>query len=149
MRARSISGCRFRAYKMNASIVGIGLDVVEMERIAGVLDGSAGERFVARVLTARENELLQGMPAKRRAQFVAGRFALKEAVVKALGCGIGSAVGFHDIESLPDELGKPVCKLSDSALARLGLAGRTLRVHVAITHERTIAAATAIIEKDE
>lgn len=134
---------------MKASIVGIGLDVVEMGRIAGVLDSTAGERFVARVLTARETELLQGMPPKRRTQFVAGRFALKEAVVKALGCGIGSVVGFHDIESLPDELGKPVCKLSESALARLGLAGRTLRLHVAITHERSIAAATAVIEKDE
>lgn len=119
-----------------------------MQRIESLLESPIGERFVARVLTARECDLLYGMPPKRRTQFVAGRFALKEAVVKALGCGIGAVVGFLDIESLPDELGKPVCTLSYPALTRLGMAGRTLRLHVAITHERSIAAATALIEKD-
>lgn len=125
------------------------MDVVETQRIESVLESAAGERFAARVLTAKELDLMQGLPLKRRTQFVAGRFALKEAVVKALGCGIGAVVGFQDIESLPDELGKPVCTLSEQALARLGMEGRTLLLHVAITHERSLAAATALIEKDE
>lgn len=134
---------------MKSSIVGIGLDVVETQRIENVLESAAGERFAARVLTVKELGLMQGLPPKRRTQFVAGRFALKEAVVKALGCGIGADVGFQDIETLPDELGKPVCTLSEPALARLGMAGGTLLLHVAITHERSVAAATALIEKDE
>lgn len=133
---------------MNASIAGIGLDVVELERIARVLSGPAGERFLGRVLTERERAAARDMPDKRRVQYVAGRFALKEAVAKALGCGLGGLVGFRDIEALPDELGKPCCALSEEALARLGLAGRQVKLHVAITHERSIAAATAIVERE-
>ncbi|MFC5530376.1 holo-ACP synthase [Cohnella yongneupensis] len=134
---------------MKSAIVGIGLDVVEMERIAGVLASPAGDRFVARVLTANERDVFQRLTAKKRTQYVAGRFALKEAVVKALGCGIGSIVGFQDIEAMPDELGKPVCFISAEALERLGRKGQPLRLHVAITHERSIAAATALIENDQ
>lgn len=134
---------------MNASISGIGLDVVELERIARVLSGPAGERFLERVLTERERAAARGMPDKRRVPYVAGRFALKEAVAKALGCGLGGLVGFRDIEAVPDELGKPCCELSAEALARLGLAGRHVKLHVAITHERSIAAATAIIEREQ
>lgn len=133
---------------MNEGIVGIGLDIVELERVEAVLSGPAGERFVARVLTERERTAMDGLPPKRRAQYVAGRFAMKEAVVKALGCGIGALAGFQDIEALPDGYGKPVCRLSEGALARLGLAGRPPRIHVAITHERSMAAATALIEQD-
>jgi holo-[acyl-carrier protein] synthase len=131
---------------MKPGIVGIGLDIVESDRISKLLAGPVGERFVDRVLTARERDVLHGMPEKRRIQYVAGRFAMKEAVVKALGCGIGELVGFQDIEALPDEFGKPSCMLSEAALERLGMAGQSLRLHVAITHERTIAAATALIE---
>ncbi|MFD0672322.1 holo-ACP synthase [Cohnella sp. GCM10027633] len=133
---------------MRAEIVGIGLDIVELERVASVLSGSAGERFSARVLTPSERKTSEGLTHMRRVQYVAGRFAMKEAVVKALGCGIGAIVGFQDIEALPDEYGKPVCRLSEAALERLGLAGRPPRIHVAITHERSMAAATALIEKD-
>lgn len=133
---------------MNSAIAGIGLDVVEIGRVARLLSGPAGERFMDRVLTDRERAAARDMAEKRLVQYVAGRFALKEAVAKALGCGIGGLVGFRDIEAVPDELGKPCCSLSEDALGRLGFTGRPPRLHVAITHERSLAAATALLERE-
>lgn len=89
-------------------IAGIGSDIVELDRIRRLLAGERGRRFSERVLTHAEREI-----GERResgfGEFVAGRFAAKEAVSKALGCGIGGQVGFRDIEIIPDERGRPVC----------------------------------------
>ncbi|MBB6730229.1 holo-ACP synthase [Cohnella zeiphila] len=128
-------------------IVGVGLDVVELERMEKLLAGSAGARFVARVLTEGELERFRGLPPRRAAEFAAGRFAAKEAVVKALGCGIGAKVGFQDLELMPDERGRPGCRMTGPAWERLGLASERHAIHVAITHERSLAAATAIVER--
>lgn len=130
-------------------IEGIGIDVVEMERMAKLLAGESGPRFAARVLTAAELERYGGMQPRRAVEFAAGRFAAKEAVVKALGCGIGSCVGFRDIEVLPDERGRPSCRMASEAWTRLGLQEAAYRLHVAITHERRLAAATATLERIE
>lgn len=129
-------------------IVGIGLDVVELGRMEKLLAGGSGERFVARVLTDGEMARYGTLSGRRAAEFVAGRFAVKEAVVKALGCGIGSAAGFRDIEVLPDAAGKPCCRLRPQVWERLGLTEADHRLHVAITHERSLAAATAIVERE-
>ncbi|XID90629.1 holo-ACP synthase [Paenibacillaceae bacterium WGS1546] len=128
-------------------IVGIGLDVVELARMDSLLSGPAKARFIARVLTPGERAVWSALPGRRALEFAGGRFAAKEAVVKAIGCGIGAKVGFQDIEVLSDECGKPVCSLSEGALRRLGWEDRAYRLHVAITHERALAAATALIEK--
>ncbi|RKP48809.1 holo-[acyl-carrier-protein] synthase [Cohnella endophytica] len=128
-------------------IVGIGLDVVELARMEKLLSGAAGRRFVERVLTAREREHLSNLRPRRALEYVSGRFAAKEAVVKALGCGIGAKVGFHDIEVLPDALGKPIGVLSKASMERLGWKDQAYTLHIAITHERSLAAATALIEK--
>jgi holo-[acyl-carrier protein] synthase len=128
-------------------IIGVGIDLVEISRMKKTIGSASGERFVARVLTSLERELADLRPG-RRAEFVAGRFAAKEAVVKALGCGIGAQVGFLDIEVRPDERGKPECLLSSAALVRLDLADpeKPLRIHLSITHTNTMAAAYALIE---
>lgn len=128
-------------------IVGIGLDVVELERMAKLLEGPAKDKFAARVLTEEEQTGWHRLQPRRALEYISGRFAAKEAVVKALGTGIGAIVGFQDIEVLPNELGKPICLLSPEAIRRLGWEGHLFKVHIAITHERTLAAATAIIEK--
>ncbi|WP_290589656.1 holo-ACP synthase [Alicyclobacillus sp.] len=67
---------------------GIGSDVVEIDRVAESLD-RLGDRFVSRVLSPPERQVFAGLRGRRRAEYVAGRFAAKEAVAKALGCGIG------------------------------------------------------------
>ncbi|WP_256761704.1 holo-ACP synthase [Cohnella sp. WQ 127256] len=128
-------------------IIGIGLDVVELARMERLLAGPANHKFVDRVLTIREQEGWVDLQPRRALEYISGRFAAKEAVVKALGCGIGAIVGFKDIEVLPDSLGKPVCALSEAAIGRLGWEGQAYKLHIAITHERSLAAATALIEK--
>lgn len=131
-------------------VIGVGIDLVEIARLKKTLGSSSGERFAEKVLTPLERELAELRPG-RRVEFVAGRFAAKEAVVKALGCGIGAQVGFQDIEVRPDERGKPECRLSSTALARLGMADpeKQLRIHLSITHTNTMAAAYALIEQEE
>jgi holo-[acyl-carrier protein] synthase len=130
-------------------IVGVGIDMVELERVGRIMDKphGGGLRFADKVLTAGERERWAALPSRRALEFLAGRFAAKEAVVKALGCGIGAVAGFRDIEILPDAMGKPVCLLSDKAWSSLGAAGADHCIHLAITHERTMAAATAVVER--
>jgi holo-[acyl-carrier protein] synthase len=127
-------------------IYGIGHDVLEIERIATLLHRGLGSKFLQRVLTEKELLLAEGRGGKI-AEFTAGRFAAKEAVVKALGCGIGSVVGFQDIAILPDPLGKPVVTLSGEAWARLALPeGSSYIIHLTITHGRDLASAFAVVE---
>jgi holo-[acyl-carrier protein] synthase len=99
-----------------------------------------------RVLTPAEFEMAQ-VRQGRKPEYVAGRFAAKEAVVKALGCGIGWQVGFQDIEVTPDAAGRPECRVSPAALERLGLAPAAVRLHLSITHNATTAGAFAVAEQ--
>lgn len=128
-------------------IIGIGHDLSEIERMAKVLSGSAGKRFLERVLSAGERDLAAGFSGERLHQFTAGRFAAKEAVVKAFGCGIGKVMGFTDISILRGSCGKPECFLSSGAWERLGLEPEAMRIHVTITHERKLASAFAVVER--
>ncbi|MCZ8523881.1 MULTISPECIES: holo-ACP synthase [Paenibacillus] len=130
-------------------IIGIGTDLLDIARVRSILEQPAGERFLQRVLTPAERELAAARRG-RLAEFTAGRFAAKEAVVKALGCGIGKEVGLHDIEVLPDAKGKPHCRLSEAALQRLAEGGTDVRgliVHLSITHSDTAAMAYAMAER--
>lgn len=128
-------------------IYGIGHDVLEIKRISDVMDRGQGTKFIRRVLTEQEYQLVERRGG-RVAEFVAGRFAAKEAIVKALGCGIGREVGFQDIEILPDDKGKPEVILSDEAWTRLQfLEGRNYNIHLTITHSRDLASAVAVVEQ--
>ncbi|WP_223067029.1 holo-ACP synthase [Paenibacillus caui] len=129
-------------------IHGIGHDVVEIDRMNKILASRTGARFLQRILTAAE-AALPGLNA-RPAEFAAGRFAAKEAISKAFGCGIGRQLGFGDIEILPDEWGKPHASISAQAWERLGMqGGRGISVHLSITHERSLASAFCIVEKEQ
>lgn len=126
-------------------IIGIGTDLVDIQRIRTILEKESGRKLMERILTPKEIGLAEEGKG-RVAQFTAGRFAAKEAIVKALGCGIGESAGFLDIEILPDEKGKPICTLSDRARKRLEL-DRDVRVHISITHTDELAAAYAVVEQ--
>lgn len=125
-------------------IIGVGTDIIEISRIRKLMEQHSGGKFAARVLTEEELELLRERGGKQ-AEFVAGRFAAKEAVVKAIGCGIGKQVGFHDIAILPDFRGKPECILSFEARYRLAYSSK-IRIHISITHSEQVASAFAVIE---
>jgi holo-[acyl-carrier protein] synthase len=119
----------------------LGLDLTEVGRVAGVLERHA-DRFLARVF--REGEIRRTRKHPRAfAEHVAGRFAAKEAAMKALGTG-WRGLAFRDIEIGRDARGKPLLSFHGRALDR----ARTLRVvsaEVTITHGRDIAAAVVAL----
>lgn len=113
-----------------------GIDLVEIERLRG-LRPEIRERFLQRVFTARELAEAGGSDAS-----LAGRFAVKEAVSKALGTGIG-VLGWQQIEVERGAQGEPVLHLYGSALEEAERQG--LRVwSISITHSRTQAVAVAV-----
>lgn len=92
-----------------------GVDIIEIARIRRAVE-QYGPRFIRRVFTARELAACQG-----EAQQLAARFAAKEAVSKVLGVGVWHRDGiwWHDVEILPDAVGKPVAHLTGRAAARM------------------------------
>lgn len=115
-------------------IIGIGLDITEILRIEEAY--LKRETFSKRVLTPVEWEIFSGLTGSRKIEFLAGRYAAKEAFSKAMGTGIGK-LGFQDIEILPDRYGKPIVEKSPF----------NGQVFLSITHTDTIAAAQVILER--
>ncbi|WP_059171511.1 holo-ACP synthase [Bacillus sp. FJAT-27445] len=115
-------------------IRGIGIDLIEIGRIRELMERQT--KFPDRILTEREKEEFSKLPAKRRAEYLAGRFAAKEAYAKAIGTGIGASLSFLDIEVGKDPLGKPFFLLPSSRKA-----------HLSITHTKQYAAAYVVIEE--
>ncbi|MBW7476830.1 holo-ACP synthase [Paenibacillus oenotherae] len=130
-------------------IVGIGHDITSLTRMEKLLSGSIGTRFMERILTDGELALAKEAKGTRLIEFAAGRFAVKEAVSKAFGCGIGRTLSFRDIEVGRNELGKPICRLSPQAWERLNLDADTTVIHVTITHDESIASAFVVVEQSE
>jgi holo-[acyl-carrier protein] synthase len=121
--------------KLCFMVLSVGVDMVEVERIQKALEDSRiGKRFRERVFTAKE---IQYCESKRRGRYesYAGRFAAKEAVMKALGRGWGSKVGWLDIEVARAHSGKPEIVLHDKT-ARLAEQLGIRRWSLSITHTR-------------
>ena len=119
----------------------LGIDIIKVSRIRDSL-ARFGRRFPRRVLTDAEDRYVRDRP-----ETFAGRWAAKEAVSKVLGLGV-RGVGWREIEVLPDRAGKPHVYLHDRAALRaanLELTG----IAVSITHERSMAAAVALGEREE
>ena len=97
-------------------ILGLGMDVVEIGRIARILDGPPGtaERFLARVYTPQERAACQ--PRRDRAAALGARFAAKEAGYKALGGYPGYS--WRDLEVVRPDGGAPLLRLSGAAVPR-------------------------------
>ncbi len=125
-------------------VIGLGLDIIEIARLRGVLDRH-GERFADRVFTAGEQEIAAGRP-RTKEEFFAGRWAAKEAVAKALGCGFGTDCGWQDIEIINDNRGKPEVSLHGRARQTADARG-IKRLLVSISHEMHYATAVAVAEE--
>lgn len=125
-------------------ILGVGNDLIDIDRVKRIIDDTSGQRFLTRILTPIEREMANKRGGKMY-EYVAGRFAAKEAIVKALGCGIGEQVSFQDIEITSDSLGKPICSVDIKAKDRLKLSKET-RIHISISHTAKLAAAVAVVE---
>ncbi|GAC1402881.1 MAG: holo-ACP synthase [Chloroflexota bacterium] len=113
-----------------------GVDIIEIERIERAIQ-RWGPRFLHRIFTAGELAHCRG-----RAQSLAGRFAAKEAVSKALGVGIRK-LSWRDIEVLPDKRGKPIVHLHGRA-AQIAEWQQLHGFDVSITHSRSDAIAMVV-----
>lgn len=118
-------------------IFGNGVDNVELSRIARAQTRQA--RFSERVLTEKERKQLSHLTSQnRQIEFLAGRWAAKEAFSKAYGTGFGSRLSFQDLEVANDKLGKPY--FSKHPFDGL--------VHLSISHSQLEAIAFVVLEKN-
>ena len=113
----------------------IGTDIIQISRIEASLE-QFGEKFPARFLTPGERASLSCKP-----QSLAGYWAAKEAIAKALGCGIGAQLGFWDIHLHKDPKGSPRFSLSDKAAARFPIT----RSSLSISHDGDFAIAVVAL----
>ncbi|WP_075980479.1 holo-ACP synthase [Bacillus massilinigeriensis] len=115
-------------------ITGIGIDIVEIERIQLLLDRQ--NKFIDRILTDKEKKEFELFSGRRRLEFFAGRFAAKEAFSKAFGTGIGESLSFLDIEITKEANGRVfITKPFNEG------------VHLSISHSEQYAIAQVVIEK--
>ncbi|MEC5424696.1 holo-ACP synthase [Virgibacillus sp. C22-A2] len=117
-------------------IKGIGIDLIELKRIQNSMEKN--KRFVERILTQKEKEVFISLQnSRRKVEFLAGRFAAKEAFAKATGSGIGK-LSFQHIEVLPNEQGAPLVQVQGY---------EAYNIFISIAHSREYATAQVIIEE--
>ena len=114
-------------------IKGIGIDIIELTRIQIMLE--RGTKLIDRILTEEEKQKFKVLSERRQVEFLAGRFAAKEAFSKAFGTGIGKELSFQDIEIETDGSGKPFFRKPE------------VHSHLSISHSREYAVAHVVIEK--
>jgi len=122
-------------------IVGIGTDIIEVNRIEKLL--SKQERFKERIFTQGEIEYCE--QKKNKVQNYAARFALKEALLKAIGTGWSEGVTFKEIEVVNDKKGKPELILSGTVKRITEKMGVT-NIQVSISHLKDLAIGMIILE---
>jgi len=123
-------------------ILSIGIDICEVYRIAETL--ARTPRFTERVFTETERAYCDAKGAAA-AQSYAGRFAAKEAFLKALKTGWRGKITWHDIEIVSDADGVPTLRISGEAQALFEKLG-ALRSHISISHTAEHAVAQVIFE---
>lgn len=117
----------------NRMIIGIGIDIIELYRIEEMIVRQ--KRFVDRILTKVEKQKFEVLSDRRKIEYLAGRFAAKEAFAKAYGTGIGHDLSFLDIEIQNNVLGKPIFSKPEN-----------IHAHLSISHSRDYVVAQVVIE---
>ncbi|GAA4074977.1 holo-ACP synthase [Amphibacillus indicireducens] len=117
-------------------IIGTGIDMIELNRIESIV--KRNPQFIKKILTTDEEALYdQKQTEQAKLEFLAGRFAGKEAFAKAYGTGIGQ-ISFQDISILTGSLGEPILFFKREA---------SFKSHISISHSRTYAIANVILEQ--
>lgn len=122
-------------------IVGIGIDIVDLADFAGRLQQPG---FIRKVFSAAEIELCEQYAAP--AEHYAGKFAAKEATMKALGAGIRQGVWFTQIEVLNETSGRPFVRLQGAGARRAEALGAGT-IHATLSHTLGLAVAVVILER--
>jgi holo-[acyl-carrier protein] synthase len=125
---------------IGSNIIGLGLDATDIDRIAGAIE-RYGERFLSRIFTA--DEIAYCTRRREPAIHFAGRFAAKEAAMKALGTGHSMGVLWRDVEVVRRG-GPPQLQLHGGAAARFAQMGGK-RSLVTITHSDELALAQVVV----
>ncbi|MBS4168889.1 holo-ACP synthase [Parachlamydia sp. AcF125] len=120
------------------AILGIGNDIIEISRIAKNIE-QYGQKFLDRLFTNQEQAYC--LQYRQSDRHFAGRFAAKEAIVKAFGTGFGTQVAWTDLEILNDPSGKPHVRLSAALELRLP---PDTQIFISISHCKEYATACAI-----
>jgi holo-[acyl-carrier protein] synthase len=120
-------------------IVGVGIDVAEVERFAAALERTPG--LAERLFTVGERELGSGEP--RGIASLAARFAAKEAVAKALGAPAG--LSWLDAEVMTEESGQPRLMVTGTVAARAAELG-VKHWHLSLSHDAGVASAVVVAE---
>ena len=120
-------------------IFGIGIDIVEVERIKKIHQ-KYGEKFARKILS--NDELKNFLKDKNKIHFLAKRFAAKEAVGKALGVGIRNGSILKNIEIKNDINGKPFVNIKD--IEKLNMTEKK-EIHISLSDEKRFAVANAVI----
>lgn len=121
-------------------IIGIGTDIVEISRIEKIMNRTSS--FIQKSFTQNEIEYFKSKGLK--GNIVAGNFAAKEAISKAIGTGF-RGFGLKDIEVLRDELGKPIVNLSDKIYKLVNV--KEFNIYISISHSKENAIAYAVMEE--
>lgn len=120
-------------------IIGTGCDVVDIERFRLAMQRQ-GENFLRRLFLPEEISYCSSK--QDPVPFFSARFAAKEAVSKALGCGIGSVFRWHDVEIVKDSLGKPSLLWHVDAAQKF----HVTKSHLSLSHSQTVAIAMVVLE---
>ena len=120
-------------------IIGIGIDIVEISRIATAIKRTA---FIARVFTPAEQAYCESRGVQRAASYAA-RFAAKEAVLKALGTGLRGGT-WQEMEITNDNLGRPLVQMTGYYQSLAGELG-VQEIYLSVTHARDYAAAQVVL----
>jgi holo-[acyl-carrier protein] synthase len=144
--ARSEKRQQAAALQGGTLIIGMGVDIAEVERIRGAIE-RYGEVFLRRIYTTREREYCERF--KNKYERYAGRFAAKEAAMKALGTGWRRGVKWVDFEVAREMSGRPTLAITGEAAKIAGQIG-VKSVALSITHTETLALAQVVFEgRDE
>jgi holo-[acyl-carrier protein] synthase len=122
-------------------LVGLGADLIEVERIRGVI-ARHGERFLDRILTDEERAYCQSMGAPHK--HIAARFAAKEAVSKCFTTGIGAELGWKSVSVYHGSRHEPLVRLDEKGAALLAHVGAT-NILLTLSHTETYAMAVAAL----
>jgi holo-[acyl-carrier protein] synthase len=123
-------------------IKGVGIDMVEVERLAEKLERSA--ELKSKVFSEAEIKFCEAQQDK--GQHYGARFAAKEAFLKATGKGLTLGHNLSDIEVVSDTLGKPMINLKGTFAAQ-AVENKWNTIHVSLTHVKSMASAVVIIEE--
>ena len=124
-------------------IIGIGTDLAKIERFRTFVVNKM-TALLERLFTLGEREY--AFAKKDPAPHLAARFAAKESCLKAFGLGLREGIGWHDMEVVPDELGRPDLHLSGRA-AEIAAVKQVKVVHLSYSHDGDYAVATVILER--